>query len=111
MDVSRLFPRDPYGRIALFIASTFFVPVFGSAAYMFLFTAKPHSVAEWVCCKFLGELFAVATLFFLCGFIWALATPHWLERLLESVAKKFILAVALFMVPFGVMAIWALFVG
>jgi hypothetical protein len=110
-DTSRLFPRDLYGRIALAIASLFFLPLGLIGAYTCMFRAQPKGVIERLTCFVVGELFVALVLFFGCGLIWALMTPRWLEHLLGCIAKRLIIALVLFMLPFGIMALWALTMG
>ena len=110
-DTSRLFPRDPHGRLALAIASLFFLPLGTIGAYTFLCRAQPKGIMERLTSFALVDLSVSMVLFFGCGLIWALATPRWLERLLICIAKRLVIAMALFMLPFGMMALWALIMG
>jgi len=106
----RLFPRDLYGRIALALASLFFGPISAVSLYALVFLNRPPQKLLdslfWIICQ---ELFLALSLFFACGLIWALATPRWLERSLHAVTQKLALALLLFMIPFGLLAFWAMF--
>ena len=52
------------------------------------------------------ELLVAWTIFFTCGFIWAVATASWLEAVLELATKKFFFALMITLVPFFAFAIW-----
>jgi hypothetical protein len=107
-----LFPRDLYGRIALALASAFFGPICGIIAFAPMFGARPRQgVLEGMFLAIVEELFLALFLFFACGLVWALATPRRMERVLEAVTRKLMLALGLFLVPFGILAAWALFVA
>jgi hypothetical protein len=108
MDNSRLFPRDLYGRIALFISSLFFVPIGFLGAYMFLVKARPRGIIERLLLSAAGNFLMALSLFFLCGFIWAVATPKWLENLLGTATRRLAFAMVVFVVPFAVLVGWAL---
>ena len=110
-NISSLFPRDLYGRLSLGIASLFFGPLGAVGAFTFLVRARPKGITERLAFIVVGELFVAMALFFGCGLLWALATPQWLERLLAPVAKRLAIALALFSIPFGIMALWALVMG
>jgi hypothetical protein len=111
MDNSPLFPHDILGRLALLLSSILFVPIGGMGAYMFLVKARPQGWAEWLMIRAAGNLLLALALFFTCGFIWAMTTPRWLENLLQPVARRLVLALAAFAIPFGVMTFWALLNG
>jgi hypothetical protein len=80
-------------------------------AVALLFGARPADALEMLFLAFAEELFVALALFFACGLVWALAAPRWLEGLLEGVTRKLALALGLFMVPFTILAVWALVVG
>ena len=109
--LDQLFPRDPYGRIALALASLSFGPVCWVMALALLFGSRPNDVLEWLFLAVVEELFVALALFFACGLVWALATPRWLETLLEVVAKKVAIALGFFALPLSILAVWALVVG
>src|SRR5689334_8277403 len=97
---SKLFPRDLYGRIALGIASLVLAPV-GAAMFVALLTRpRPRGVTEWLVVAVASELSLALAIFFVCGLVWAVATPKWLEASLERVARRLTVALFLFMVPF-----------
>jgi hypothetical protein len=104
-----LFPRDLYGRLALGIASVFFFPLSCFIVVAILTRPPPQSLAEWLALAIVGQVFFAMALFFGGGLIWALATPRWLEGFLELAASRLLLALLLFMLPFGCLAIWSLF--
>ena len=114
-EIERLFPRDLYGRIALALASLFFGPFCWLVAFGVLFGSRrgglPNDVPGWLFLAVVEELFLSLALFFACGLVWALASPRWLERLLDAVAWKLVIALGLFLVPFCILAAWALIVG
>jgi len=105
--LDRLFPRDLYGRLALGIASLFFVPVATFLAFAMLFWARPQGVLGWLIVGTAAELFMALALFFTCGLIWAMATPRWLERFLDSVTEKLAISLLLFILPLASVAVWA----
>jgi len=107
-NISPLFPRDLFGRLALGIASLFFVTLGTMGAYTFLVRARPNGIVEKLTFILVGELFVAMALFFGCGLVWAVATPRWLESLLAPVAKRLMIALAVFVIPFGIVALWAL---
>jgi hypothetical protein len=109
--LERLFPSDPYGRIALGLASLTFGPVCWVMALALLLGHWPGDVGAWLLLAFAEQLFAALSLFFACGLIWALATPRWLEGLLLVVAQKVAVALGLFALPLCALAAWALTVG
>lgn len=110
-NITPLFPRDLYGRLALGIASLLFVPLGSLGAYAFLIRARPKGIIERLAFMATGEMLLAMALFFGCGFIWAVATPQWLERLLAPVANRLLIALALFWLPFCILALWALITG
>jgi hypothetical protein len=106
--MDRLFPRDLYGRLALGLASLVLFPVGAFGAGALMLGRAPGNVQEWLIFAIAEELFVAWTVFFGCGLIWAVATPRWLENCLESVAKRLSMALALVMVPFGLLVLWTL---
>lgn len=107
--VDRVFPRDICGRIALGVASAFFVPVSGWVLIAIALNTELHRTVEtWIWATLVSELAISLLLFFGCGLIWALATPRWLEKFLHGATRKLALALFLFWTPFAVLSIWSL---
>jgi hypothetical protein len=98
--MSRLFPRDLYGRLALGIASLLLCPLGTLGAVSCFFGAGPRGLDHWLVRAMAGELCVAFALFFGSGLVWAVATPNWLENLLEPVAKKMAIALFLFWLSF-----------
>lgn len=109
--MDQLFPRDLYGRIALALASLFFGPICWIMAIALLFGPRPGDVLDWLFLAVVEELVVALSLFFACALVWALATPRWLKRLLEIVAKKLAVALGLFAMPLLIVGVWAVIVG
>jgi hypothetical protein len=76
-----------------------------------LLAAKPGGVLHCLILVVVEEFFLSLALFFTCGLIWSLAMPAWLERLLEKVAKRLAIALAIFAVSLSILAGWALAFG
>jgi hypothetical protein len=106
--LSPLFPRDLFGRIGLALASLFFAPLGILGAYLFIVQGHPKGIVAKLTNIVVGELFLTMAFYFICGLVWALATPQWLERILPAVTQKFLLAMIVFIVPFSLLAIWVL---
>jgi hypothetical protein len=87
------------------------MPLGIAGASVFLIRARAQGLFEWLVQKVAGQLFLAMALFFLCGLIWAVAVPRWLEAFLASVSQRLVLALGVFFVPFAILAIWALIVG
>ncbi len=101
-----IFPRDGLGRVALFIASAFWGPVFGFVAYAFLLVASPCSAEGWLITTIVGKLGLAGMLFFIAGLVWSLFMPDWLESLVVRFTRAFVLWLAAFArsaspMPFG----------
>jgi hypothetical protein len=109
--IDQLFPRDRYGRIALALASLSFGPICWVMAIALLLGSRPDGALEWLFLAVVEELFVALALFFAAGFVWSLATPCWLEGLLQAIAKKVAVALGLFVVPLWILAAWAVVVG
>jgi hypothetical protein len=109
--MDELFARDPYGRIALALASLTFGPVSWVLTIALVFGSRPGGVLECLFLAFVEELLVSLSLFFACGLIWALATPRWLETLLGVVGKKVAIALGLFALPLCILGVWAVIVG
>jgi hypothetical protein len=106
--LEKLFPRDVYGRIELFITSTVLGALGSAGCLAILFAAAaPVGWKEILIRIVFVELAITWTLFFACGFIWSIATPRWIESTLEMVTNRFLIALAVFM-PFNLIAIWIL---
>ena len=110
--VDWLFPRDPSGRIALALASTFFEPISWSLIVALGIGARPgRGPLERLLWLIIEELFLGLSLFFACGLIGTLATPLRVETMLESVAKKLALAMGRSLVPLAILVAWALLIS
>jgi hypothetical protein len=107
-DTSSLFPRDFYGRLALATSALFFVPIGSLGDYMFLVKAKPKGLGERLMIDAAGNLLLALALFFICGLVWAVTTPRWIEDLLGTFTRRLLFALMTFVVPFSVSAIWAI---
>jgi hypothetical protein len=110
-----LFPRDIYGRMALTLASLTFGPIFWLLAVVVVFGARPGPQVvgwpEWCFLAVVGELSVALALFFACGLVWAIATPRWLEQVLDVVVTKLMMALGLFVLPFLGLCVWAVILG
>jgi hypothetical protein len=106
-DPRLIFPRDGLGRVALFIASAFWGPVFGFVAYAFLLVASPRSAEGWLVTTIVGKLGLAGMLFFIAGLVWSLFMPHWLESLVVRFTRRFILWLGLFVLLSLPYALWA----
>jgi len=108
-NLDRLFPRDLYGRIALALASLTLGPLFGFFSVAMLFRPKIQRPAleEWFIVSLEAFCLALAV-FFACGFVWAVATPRRLERILEHVVAHLGITMCLFWIPFAIAAMWAM---
>jgi hypothetical protein len=104
-----IFPRDGLGRVALFVASAFWGPVFGFVAYAFLLVASPCSAEGWLITTIVGKLGLAGMLFFSAGFVWSLFMPGWLESLVVRFTRTFILWLGLFVLVSLPYALWACF--
>src|SRR4051812_9091536 len=80
MDLSKLLPRDCLGRIALIISGVFFAPLMLGAALMVLDSIPGKKVWETICLAAAADVLLGLALFFLCGLVWAIFTPRWIER-------------------------------
>jgi hypothetical protein len=102
------FPRDAFGRVVIALASAFFGILFWSLAVAVIYGAKPDGALELMFFVAAEELFFVLALLCTCGLIWALATPRWMERALDAIVRKLLLALALFAIPLFALGIWTL---
>ncbi len=109
VELDRVFPRDVCGRLALGIASAFFVPLSCFILIAIALNTELHRTVEtWIWATLVSELALALLIFFGCGLIWALATPRWLEKFLHGATKKIAVALFLFIMPFSVLGIWSL---
>src|SRR3954470_963180 len=107
-DMSKLFPRDWRGRVALAISSLFFLPVSVMGAYMFFVHARPKRLLDQFIVVVTADLFFAMALFFATALIWAAATPRWLERLQAGVSKRLVIALFSLVLTASAIAAWTL---
>ena len=97
-------------RLALGLASLFFGIPFGFAALVVLLTPMPPLglMFTWVLIV-TQELLLATTLVAVLGFVWAVATPLWVEELILYAWKKLFIAILLSFVPLVVLGVHACF--
>ena len=104
-----IFPHDVLGRVALFVASAFWAPVFGFIAYAISVGPAPVTLEGRVFSSVVSELSLAGCLLFGTGLVWSLFRPNWLESLVKRLTQKFILCLAVFILLSCPYAIWACF--
>jgi hypothetical protein len=105
--IEQLFPRDLAGRIALAVSSLFFVPVSGFLFYGMIRKPFPANGLDKAFHLIVEELLGALFLFFAVGFIWAIATPRWLEPILRSAETK--LSIGLLLISASLLIAMVLF--
>jgi hypothetical protein len=102
-------PRSILGRITFGTVCLLLVVPSAAFSYAFLFGKGRCDTLEGVVFRWIGDsLCSSLFLFSLFGFIWAVATPNWVDRLFQRAARELILVLCLFCffsLPF---VLWAL---
>jgi hypothetical protein len=87
-----ILPRDLLGRFASLLISLFFAPLTGMMFWMTAFHVKtPKTWPSMIGKILLEEATLLGCAFFSLLFIWAIATPRWVERLIQWCAGKMVL--------------------
>ena len=110
-DVSKLLPKDIPGRIALVLCAIFMAPICGFFGYILLTSHHRRNLGESICLVAAGEILIGLSLFFLCGLVWAICTPKWVEWLTEHIFTHIALAFLVALVPLVGAMIWRVVKG
>ena len=103
-------PRSGSERLALGVTSLFFGVPFGFMALAVLLTPMPPLGVTFTCVLIVTEeLLLATTLVCVLCFVWAVATPPWVEKLFRSAWKKLFVAILLGIVPIVILGVLACF--
>lgn len=98
----KFLPRTFLGRFQLACLSLIFLPFSAWFLYVVAFAPRPPgNLAEWIARFVFGEFFGVLFVVSVLGLIWAVATPPWLETILERASAKLLLVLMVILFLLG----------
>lgn len=94
--MSNLLPQDVYGRIALGLLSTLFLPISGCVmwwmvrSYLLGPAPNPRTLEQWLFLLFVETFFTALFAVSVGGVLWAIAKPAWVARAINSFVMKLV---------------------